>query len=715
MKDKRTIVKENVKQRNIVYSTCSADSVLLCNVDSFNNVMNSFFIYSPSSGELSAVRVLDWKNPILVFRAKVSAESEEIIENIAGGMYGSFAIRADDADNGLLFAYLLFQDNSLDYLVSSSSAKGLAGCKGEKVIEDRRRGQILIDYLAEFEKKGSIVISADKFESSLQALCSCPDIRSIAVVPSDTGIDSSIPVLDIREAEGQVLQHDNDFFGKMFLDCLERHNLKVDKRVYVYLLNNIDQTDKLETVRNIAERIRNLKAADDEYGTSILYNAIRLSSDNHCGVIASGGGAHADVQDDSIAIIRYLVSRGLSYKAEYPYDDIEGMASEMYDSFNLGIMFRTLIEAGYHVADETIYEFLDNFISFAQSNGCLTPIDDSHGSSYWQRLDRIRCEQFDTISPYIPDEVFSMRDSEGSSLLISAAQHLGNLPKLFKKILSRTKDVDALDEDGCSALHYIGDLERWDALVAAGADTDIKDREGKIPKLNFDMAELTKLLSKTEYSESDRDYAERMLFYVIDDSYSSEATYQHKDIILSLLDVVRPEARTWKGGTFLMEMIVQEGYFPEIYDKMLAIGVDINAVDNSGNNTLRIAVLSPECTLAKIRYLIGHGVDETPDMYKGTVATIAAGLFHIKSPEWNALWELSDKSIFTYHNEEVMSPIMVALHYMNMDAIRFLFSHDAVPSDEIVKIEEKVGKIKSKTTKIEVLKNFIEYKTRNHQ
>ena len=715
MNDKRTIVKEDIKRSNIVYRTCCTDSVLICNVDSFHKLLNSFFIYSHASGELFAVRVFDWKDPLIVFNAKISSESEEILENIADGMYGSFVIRTDDADNGLLFAYLLFQDDSLDYLVSPSDAKGLAGCYFENIINERRRGQILIDYLAEFEKKGSLIISADRFDSSLQALYSCPDIRSITIVPSDTEIDRSIPVLDIRESNGQVIQHDNDLFKRMFLDGLEMHDFKVDKRVYAYLLNKFDQTDKLETVRNIAERIRNLKAADDEYGTSILHNAVNQSSNLRCGVIASGGGAHADIQDDSISIVRYLASRGLRYKAEYPYENIEGMSAEMYDSYNLGIMFRTLIESGYRASNEVIYEFIGNFITFAQSNDSIIPIDDSPGLSYWQRLDNARCEQFDIMSPYIPDEVFSMRDSEGSSLLILAAKHLDNLPKLFKRILSRTSDIEALDEEGRSALHYIGDLERWDALVAAGADTDIKDKEGEFPKLSFDRSELSKLISKSEYSDTDLDYAERMLFYVIEDSYSAEATYRNKDVILSLLDIVRPDAKSWCGGTFLMEMIVQEGYFPEIYDKMLEVGIDINAVDRSGNNTLRVALLSPECTLAKIRYLIQHGADESPSRYMGTVATIAAGLFHIKSPEWSALWELSDKSIFTYHNDKVMSPIMVALHYLNIDAIRFLLNHDAVPSDEIEKIGEKIDKIKSKVTKTEVLSLFAKYKERNQQ
>lgn len=712
MREKKAIINEYTEDNNDVYRIYGSDSVLICNVVCLDKTVDSFFVYSHDLGKLVAAKSFRFKKPLVSMKANVSAADNEILENVLAGLYNSFVIQTDDIDNGLLLAYLLFRGVDLDYLVSASEARGLAGCYYEKIINDTRRGRILIDYLSEFEKKGSAIITAEKFDSSLNALCSCRDIRSIVVVSSVSDITPSVPVIDVRNTEGKILPHDNDCFKKMLIDVLREHDI-TDERIYAYLLNNTDSTDRLETVIDIAKLISGIETADEKYGTEILHNAVSSSGGSSCGVIAHGGGAYRNGMNDSVDIVRYLVLCGLRYKSDSPYEDIGGMSSELYDSYNLGIMFRTLMEAGYYVSSQSLFEFIGNFIMFAQSNDSLTPIDDSHCPSYWKRLDNVRCEQFDTMSPYIPDEIFSMRYKDGKSLLILAAKHLDNLPKLFKRILSRTKDIEALDEEGCSALHYIGDLERWDALVSAGADTDIKDKEGKIPKLNFDRTELSKLLLKSEYSETDLKFAERMLFAVIDDSYSSMSTYANEDMILSLLDIVRSDARSWKGGTFLMEMIVQEGFFPEIYDKMLASGIDINAIDNNGNNTLRNAVLSPECTLAKMRYLIEHGADESPDRHKGTIATIAAGLFHIESPEWNALWELSDKSIFTYHNDDVMSPIMVALHYLNMEAIRFLFSHDAVPYDEIAEIANKIDKIKSKETKVEVLEYFVEYKKRN--
>ena len=96
----------------------------------------------------------------------------------------------------------------------------------------------------------------------------------------------------------------------------------------------------------------------------------------------------------------------------------------------------------------------------------------------------------------------------------------------------------------------------------------------------------------------------------------------------------------------------------------------------------------------------------------GSVATIAAGLFHIKSTEWRALWELSDKSLFTYHDDEAESPIMVALRYQNMEAVRFLFNHDTVPIEELEMIEERIKGIKTESTRVECMELFSAYSKR---
>ena len=92
---------------------------------------------------------------------------------------------------------------------------------------------------------------------------------------------------------------------------------------------------------------------------------------------------------------------------------------------------------------------------------------------------------------------------------------------------------------------------------------------------------------------------------------------------------------------------------------------------------------------------------------------MAAGLFHIGSVEWNAMWAAADKSIFIYRTDKAMSPLMIALRYQNMEAIRFLFSHDAVLEDELDMIAEAIGKIKAATVRNEAYSYLESYKERH--
>ena len=141
-------------------------------------------------------------------------------------------------------------------------------------------------------------------------------------------------------------------------------------------------------------------------------------------------------------------------------------------------------------------------------------------------------------------------------------------------------------------------------------DVNIKDNDGEIPSLGFDKDKLEKLLRKDEFSDSDRSFAERMLFSILENCYSADRTYEAMDTISALLGIIRPAARdNGSGNTPLMSIIIQEGIFPELYDQILSIGVDINAVDRNGETALQLVILSPECTAAKIRYLIDHGAD----------------------------------------------------------------------------------------------------------
>ena len=693
-----------------IYEAYGEDSSFICFIND-DKAIEGFRAYSDKTGKFIVADISNGNLVSVIFDTEFAAES------IIRGDFNSLVIYSDNPSEAIIAASILAQKMSLDYFVSFDGTEIPEELEDsfDEIVNDKEKGRILAEYLVSFDKNASLIITADKLSNPIVSLLDSEKISSIVILPASCErSEGSIPQLSICNIEASIQDEDNDKFKKLFLSTIDKFGVKPDDFIYAYLLNSINPTDTLDTVKNIAERIKwQISSLEEKTGSSILRNAICCSDGCYTGCVAQGGAAYKNSVDDCIGIIRYLVSLDLRYGGA-DRGDISRMGYDLYDLYKLGNIFRTMMEAGYYTTLEELQAFIGNFISNAQSNDHLTPIDDSHSASYFQRLDKIRCEQFEDMSPYLPDEVFLMRYTDGATLLIMAAKRLDKLPELFKLILKRSPNVDALDEDGSSALHYVGDLERWDALIAAGADTDIKDNEGRIPALGFDRNELEKLLDKKEYSETDIVYAERMLFAVLDDCYRAKDVYDNEDIIMSLLSIIRPSAkRNWDGYTPLMEMMVLEGYFPEIYDKMLEIGIDINAEDRNGNNTLRIAVLSPECTTAKIRYLIEHGADDTAHNHRGSVATIAAGLFHIESTEWNALWQLSDHSIFMYRDERADSPIMVALRYQNMDAARFLFSHDAVPSDEIEDIAYLISRIKSKAVRAEALEYFESYKARN--
>lgn len=687
--------RRRAEKESSFYETKLEGTHFLCHIDNvFNSIyIDAFFLYSEQDETLTAASLSYFGQMINI---KGAVRNCSHIEEILKGDFSRLVIRTDNLKDGLLLSYLLLYGEKIDYLVSPYAADTkLYGVN--ETVSDREKADILVRYLTAFEKKCTIITASESI-NVLPLLLSCSKSRCIAVIPHDSVLQlpAGIPVLEIRSLEGCIEEHSNDSFKKLFLSVVDDNNLQISSFVYAYLLNNIDRTDRLETIQRIAKRIRRLPEIEREYGTSILRNACSDTS-GHEGLIATGGASPFD-SSELVRIVKFLVSLGLRYGYR-SYCNLERMAIDLNDSKPLPIIFRTFIENGYKASNEDIFSFLEEFIALAMCNDSVIALDDSCSPSYFQRLDNMRCEQFRTIVPYIPSEVFEMRDADGDTLLIIAARSLEDLPLLFKMILDKTPNIDAINEDGCTALHYVSDFRRWDALVKAGADISVKDKKGKIPLPEFSMKHLEDFFL-SHYK--DKEYASRILFSVINASYSSSLVYENERVIMQLIDIISPDARESEYGyTPLMEILVQEEYFPEIYDRMLEKGIDINAEDKAGYSTLDIVVLSPECTEAKIRYLLEHGADGSHKGDHGTAATLAAGLFHIKSPEWNSLWEIPDKSIFTYHTERIMSPIMTALYYQNMNAVRFLFTHGAAAEDEKDEIGKMIAHIKAPSIRSE--------------
>ena len=330
------------------YKVFGKDSVLLCKSYDDDKTIDSFLVYVPATGELSAARARKWHGPAISLKAKISSVGNASIDEILDGSCNSFIIRTDDIGKGLLLAYLLFPDDKLDYLVSESNAEDVPGYFRNEFISYEGKGRILVDYLAAFEENCSIITATDRLDSSLITLSQCSRVRSIFVVSSVTEeLETCVPVLNAEYIEGDMLPHDNDSFKKNFLEVIGQYGISADERTYAYLLNDIDDTDKLETIRKIAGHIRRPREAENRQGTSILHNAITCRDYSSCGSIASGGAAYQNSKDDCVDIVRYLVTVGFRYRGSDVFDDIDRLPYELYDSYKLGLIFKTMMEAGY--------------------------------------------------------------------------------------------------------------------------------------------------------------------------------------------------------------------------------------------------------------------------------------------------------------------------------------------------------------------------------
>lgn len=107
-----------------------------------------------------------------------------------------------------------------------------------------------------------------------------------------------------------------------------------------------------------------------------------------------------------------------------------------------------------------------------------------------------------TLILEFPELFPNVRDHEGKPALITAAKVFAG-DEVIRALLDtfgNKLDLDAQDEDGCTALHFLcayGKMDLARRLVAMGARTDLKDRLGRLPKdcTSLTIDELTGFLN----------------------------------------------------------------------------------------------------------------------------------------------------------------------------------------------------------------------------
>lgn len=95
------------------------------------------------------------------------------------------------------------------------------------------------------------------------------------------------------------------------------------------------------------------------------------------------------------------------------------------------------------------------------------------------------------------------QDTNGYTALMAAASY-GQLEALRYLLSHDNVDLQMVDVEGDSALHYCMDVECLKALVEAGGDVNLKNTDGKTPKEHF-MESIEDLQEDLEDDEGSED------------------------------------------------------------------------------------------------------------------------------------------------------------------------------------------------------------------
>ena len=256
MMTESTIVRKFSKERHsetkTQYTAHGENSVLVASIDD-EKTIESFAAYSAKNGELIASAA-----SLLGMTLSVKAEAAEVTEGILSGEFQSLIIYTDDPKAAIVLACILMQKH-LDYLISPESSEAMPDLSPafEETVTDREKGRILVGYLAAFEKDASLVVTADKLDKAISSLFLSGKSRCILILPllSDEYIPD-FPKLVIRKGKSIISKGNNDTFKRLFLYTLDSFRIQPEKFIYAYLLNAIDSSDTLGTVRRITEHFR---------------------------------------------------------------------------------------------------------------------------------------------------------------------------------------------------------------------------------------------------------------------------------------------------------------------------------------------------------------------------------------------------------------------------------------------------------------------------
>ncbi|MBO8443054.1 MAG: hypothetical protein IAC42_04770 [Spirochaetes bacterium] len=442
---------------------------------------------------------------------------------------------------------------------------------------------------------------------------------------------------------------------------------------------------------------------DEDTDLETLKKVLALSSDFTVtiGKERYSALALACVREMSDECISYLVHKGLRFSVVqnlrlFVYEPaLERVVQDLFDSPQLARVLSAVLSSGYRTSVEDLFSLMDSFIDWSVHFDHLVPIGSSD-----EVLDEVRCRQFDTLLPFLPEDVFSFRDCCGDTLLSLASGHLGRhrvLEGLFRKILDKSPDVNFINEDGHTALDCASDGAFIAALLERGAIHGPGPDERK----------------SSSPAGSRLGDCDRKLFSLIDDcgwNMHEECFCELADFLDRNGDRLDRNAVSEDGTTVFMSLMWGDFYRPELYDVFLTLGYDVNSIDADGENAFFSAVRCPDCHLDHVGWLLDHGADwRLVNAWGETIFHQAARLFHCKEETWHRFDFIRDKDIFLARDCKGHSPLHIAFEYMNMPAISYLMENGCVAEDELEWIREQARKIRGRALKETLICLFHSY------
>lgn len=529
-----------------------------------------------------------------------------------------------------------------------------------------------------------------------------PDLDWVSHAVQSVPADRFTVALDWRSLDGRAFLEQRRVGRTIIIDSLDGSGAWEGMRTLLLADCHVEEGHNIHEVYSSLGDVE-LDAADVEAIADCLFDedtdlvtlrkVLALSSDFIVTIgekryTALALACEREMSDECISC---LVHKGLRFSVSQSIHrfihvaGLEHVVLELFDSPQLTRVLSAVLSSGYRTSVEDLFSLMDSFIDWSVHFDHLVPIDSSD-----EALDEVRCRQFDALLPFLPEEVFSLRDCCGDTLLSLASGHLGRhrvLEGLFRRILDKSPDVNFINEDGHTALDCASDGAFIAALLERGAIHGPGPDERK----------------SSSPAGSRLGDCDRKLFSLIDDcgwNMHEESFCELADFLDRNGDRLDRKAVSDDGTTVFMSLMWGDFYRPELYDVFLTLGYDVNSIGADGENALFSAVCCPDCHLDHVGWLLDHGADwRLVNAWGETIFHQAAGLFHCKEETWHRFGFIRDKDIFLARDGKGHSPLHIAFEYMNMPAISYLMENGCVAEDELEWIREQAGAVHGRKMK----------------